>query len=206
MLSMSMPRDTTSVATRMGNFCWRKANITSSRSDWSRSLDMRPHLMPALRKARTTWPTVRLRDVKTMPLFTLRSFKTSTRTASFWWSNNAYAPCFTLAAGLLNASCTVTGSFSNSWAKFRMRSGMVAENSKVWRSFRQCDAMRMMSAWKPMSSMRSASSKMRTSSEDKSTYPSVRCESIRPGVTMTMSAPSVNAFFSWANSLPVPPP
>ena len=88
----------------------------------------------------------------------------------------------------------------------RMRSGMVAEKSKVCLSLRQWEAMRMMSWWNPMSNMRSASSKINTSSELRSTYPRVRWESMRPGVTMTISAPSVSAFFSWANSFPVPPP
>ena len=92
---------------------------------------MRPHLIPALRRALTTCPTVRFLDVNTMPLLTFRSFRTSTSTASFWWSNSMYTPCFTFAAGLLKASCTVTGSRNNSCARFLILSGMVAEKSRV---------------------------------------------------------------------------
>ena len=64
----------------------------------------------------------------------------------------------------------------------------------------------MMSSEKPMSSMRSASSRMKKLTFDKSTLPSERCEMRRPGVAMMTSAPRRMLFSSWSYRFPSFPP
>ncbi|CUQ61322.1 Uncharacterised protein [Segatella copri] len=59
----------------------------------------------------------------------------------------------------------------------------------VWQVFGSFDAMVLMSSEKPMSSMRSASSRMKKLTLLRSTLPREIWEMRRPGVAMTTSAP-----------------
>ena len=64
----------------------------------------------------------------------------------------------------------------------------------------------MMSSAKPMSSMRSASSRIRYSTCERSTSLFCRCEIMRPGVAITTSEPISMPFFWMSQPLPSPPP
>ena len=73
---------------------------------------------------------------------------------------------------------------------------MVAENMIVWQVAGNCFAIVMMSSANPMSSMRSASSRIKKLTFDKSTFPRDICEIKRPGVAITTSAPNARLFNS----------
>ncbi len=63
--------------------------------------------------------------------------------------------------------------------------GMVAENIKVWRCFGMCFTMRSICTPKPMSSIRSDSSRTRNSHLSSSRFPRSIWSLIRPGVPTT---------------------
>ena len=90
-------------------------------------------------------------------------------------------------------TCTKWGWCSISVAMRRISPGSVAEKSSVWRSGGSADRMRCTSGQKPMSIMRSASSRTSTCTRRRSTA-SCRMWSIRrPGVATTMSTPALSA-------------
>src|SRR6185369_6516447 len=70
----------------------------------------------------------------------------------------------------------------------------VAENSSVCRSPRQSETIFRTSWMKPMSSMRSASSRTRTETLWSRTCRWLQRSSRRPGVAIRMSTPAFNAF------------
>ncbi len=76
-------------------------------------------------------------------------------------------------------------------ASFRISPGIVAENSSVWRSGGSALTMRWTSGQKPMSIMRSASSRTSTCRRTKSVAPWRMWSISRPGVATTMSAPAL---------------
>ena len=75
----------------------------------------------------------------------------------------------------------------------RMRAGIVAEKSAVWRSRGVASRMASRSSAKPMSSISSASSRIRTSSWPSFSVPRLMWSSARPGVATTTWAPRSSA-------------
>ena len=84
--------------------------------------------------------------------------------------------------------------------------GIVAENIMVWCFSGNCFAICMMSSAKPISSIRSASSKIKKDTLDKSTYPKLKWLINLPGVAITTSAPNVRPLFSCSKRIPSLPP
>ena len=82
---------------------------------------------------------------------------------------------------------TLIGSRSMESARAAMSRGMVAENSSVWRFAGSVARM------KPMSSMRSASSRTSTSTAPSLACPCPMRSSKRPGVATRMSTPRASA-------------
>ena len=81
-------------------------------------------------------------------------------------------------------------------AIFWMAAGQVAENMAVWRPFSlslQKLIMYRTSSSKPISSMRSASSRTKNSTALKSQAPSLMRSLMRPGVATTQSTPFFSA-------------
>ena len=83
MLSMSIPRLTTSVATSTLTFRFRNRRMTSSRSFCSRSELIEPTLSPALDNERAMMLMLRLRLEKTMTDSRPRSLSRLTRSLGF---------------------------------------------------------------------------------------------------------------------------
>ena len=99
-------------------------------------------------------------------------------------------PCLISAAVVpCGATSTCTGSFMMPRASCSISSGMVAENSAVWRSRCVALAMRFTSWMKPMSSMRSASSSTSQRVSERLISPSRTRSVSRPGVATRMSTP-----------------
>ena len=93
-------------------------------------------------------------------------------------------------AGFDTAMLICWGSRMIDVASCSMRGGMVAEKRMVCRSFGMAAAMVRISSENPMSSIRSASSRMRCVVRLRSSVPRLRCVIRRPGVAITMSAPA----------------
>ena len=74
-------------------------------------------------------------------------------------------------AGAAGSTCTVTGVRRTSRASRRISSGMVAENSSVWRLAGTCLIIFLISGRNPMSNIQSASSKTSTSRCDRFIIP-----------------------------------
>ena len=91
-------------------------------------------------------------------------------------------------------------------ASSRIFGGSVAENMIVCRSLGMYETIFMMSSEKPMSSMRSASSRMRYSTCERSTPLFCKWAIMRPGVAITTSEPLSMPFFWMSQPLPSPPP
>ena len=83
-----------------------------------------------------------------------------------------------------------------------LASGLLLTVSSFGRYFTIC----IMSSANPISSMRSASSKMKKDTLERSTYPKLRWLIKRPGVAITTSAPKVSPFFSCSKRIPSFPP
>ena len=101
------------------------------------------------------------------------------------------------------AAGDLDGSVSNVAASSRISSEKVAENSRLWRCAGMRARMRRMSRMKPMSSIRSASSRTRISTERRSIVPCPAWSSSRPGVATTISGPARRAR-TWGSN-PTPP-
>ena len=90
-------------------------------------------------------------------------------------------------------TATVTGSISIWSARRAISGGMVAEKNSVCRSFGTSATIFRMSRMKPMSSMRSASSRTSTSTLSKRTARLLWRSSRRPGVATRTSTPLASA-------------
>ena len=92
-------------------------------------------------------------------------------------------------AGFARARVICNGSLRISDARRRISSGMVAEKSIVCLSLGNCLAMVMMSLKNPMSSILSASSRIKNDTFDRSMLPRLMWLIKRPGVATIISAP-----------------
>ena len=97
------------------------------------------------------------------------------------------------AAALRRPTWMNAGSRMMERAKPITSSGIVAENSSVWRVSGSADTMRRMSGQKPMSSIRSASSITSTSRPSNPTLPERMWSIRRPGVATTNVTPDSSA-------------
>ncbi len=84
---------------------------------------------------------------------------------------------------------TSFGCFIVDLANCSMFADIVAENKSVWRFVGSIASTRRIAGRNPMSSMRSASSRTRTSTLDKLTAPRSVRSSSRPGVAINTAAP-----------------
>ena len=92
---------------------------------------------------------------------------------------------------------TRTGSRTMVWASSSIFGAMVAEKNRVWRSAGIWDSTRLMSGMKPMSSIRSTSSRMKTSTSSRWMNPCCIRSSSRPGVATRISTPRFRALTWW---------
>ena len=184
-----MPRARMSVATIMSILRLLYWNMISSRSPCERSLCISPTLKPCFFSVCEISFTFVLRDAKRMTLSLLSLSKMLLMIPSFCPSWQMYACCVIPSAGFARASVICTGSVKMSRASLRISSGIVAEKSIVWRSLGSCLAIVMMSLQKPMSSIRSASSRMKNDTFDRSMLPRLMWLMSRPGVATIISAP-----------------
>ncbi|MNS84626.1 hypothetical protein D3C72_1184590 [compost metagenome] len=104
---------------------------------------------------------------------------------------------------LRRATSIMAGLFSKPSARALISSENVAENSRFWRFGGSTASTFLMSRMKPMSSMRSASSRIRISTFDRSTVPWPMWSSKRPGVATRMSTPCLSCLI--CGLMPTPP-
>ncbi|MCA9553176.1 MAG: GAF domain-containing protein, partial [Myxococcales bacterium] len=97
----------------------------------------------------------------------------------------------TVVAG--GVTSTRTGSCSSRWARATMSSGMVALNRSDCRFFGRASMILRTSRMKPMSSMRSASSRTKISTRERSACPWPMRSRRRPGVATRISTPRRSA-------------
>mmetsp|Transcript_105581 Transcript_105581/g.315368 ORF Transcript_105581/g.315368 Transcript_105581/m.315368 type:complete len:211 (+) Transcript_105581:372-1004(+) len=184
----SRPRAATSVATRILDWPDLKAPRAMSRSRWSLSPWMASHFTPMRSRLRWSWSHMRLVFVKmiTWPSALRRQFTswlsfsrtllqtmTSCSMSALAWSSSALP------------ILTSTGSRKKSWAILRTSFGQVAVNIIVclrvgmWpMTFRICGS-------KPMSSIRSASSRTRKRTSPRLIIRPSRKSFRRPGVPVS---------------------
>mmetsp|Transcript_29678 Transcript_29678/g.95679 ORF Transcript_29678/g.95679 Transcript_29678/m.95679 type:complete len:208 (+) Transcript_29678:345-968(+) len=200
---MSRPLAATSVATRAGVRPLLKASKLEVRAVWVMSPWMATQGQPLPFKKRSRRAHSRLYKAKTMTLFRRKVAsvgncfsRTRMSSSSLRRSSTTLTTCDTLlfaAKASLVSPCrrvfplllTKTKSaFKNSSAATRTSDGHVAENMAVCLlSFLEhCPAMSRTAWTKPMSSMRSASSRHKNSTADKSKAKSSK----RPGVATSM--------------------
>ena len=186
----SMPRASTSVATRMDVLPRRK--FSSARRRWPCDLSewMDSARYPA-RRSSSAHSSVR-NFVRANTMTRSDPFSSSTARKSSGLSKflMGIMNCSTvLAVSPLRAISTMAGSFRSEPRFFSMERSMVAENRSVWRSAGVASTMVVTAGKKPMSSMRSASSSTSTSMRPRSTTSRSMRSFRRPGVAMSTSVP-----------------
>mmetsp|Transcript_80097 Transcript_80097/g.206121 ORF Transcript_80097/g.206121 Transcript_80097/m.206121 type:complete len:215 (-) Transcript_80097:1004-1648(-) len=194
---MSSPRAATSVAAMSATLPLRKLSRASSRWRWSLSPWMATTLVPSRLKSRSSWSHMRLVPQKMsprrsggLPTRCSRSAAVSRLILSF----PTICTICVMSAFALSSSrlpiCTWYGRFRKSSASFRTSFGHVAVKKSVWRWLGTSRKILRICGSKPMSSIRSASS--RTSlqiSESRTCRPS-RKSFRRPGVAMRQWHPA----------------
>ena len=137
--------------------------------------------------------------VKTMALPGLSLVRIHLSRASLWaWSSEAMT-CWVMAgvSSRTVLSCNRRGvRWTSSTTRRSAALPLVAENNSVCRAGGQALASFMTSSVKPMSSMRSASSRTSTWMSDRIRLPAARCSRARPGVAMMMSG-FLRIFADW---------
>ena len=163
MVSISIPRLNISVATSIGIRPLVKLISTFSLCDCTRSLCISSTVKPFCFSIR----------VKTFTFcFLLQKMRTLLKgvlvnkyftNGSFCSSYTTKALCTIFSGGREIAILISTGSIRICWANFRILGGMVAENNKVCLLEGNCVIILLISSWKPISSIRSASSSTKNS-------------------------------------------
>ena len=188
---MSRPRAAMSVATRMATRPSLKSESAFTRWDWLRLPWMAAASMPSLRSCSASRFAPCFVRVKTRACLT-RPRATSSRSRSRLRSRSTGMTSWSMSSVVVlrGVTWTCAGLVSRPSASWLMSSEKVAENSRFWRFGGSTARILRMSRMKPMSSMRSASSRTRTSTLDRLIVPWPRWSSRRPGVATTISGPA----------------
>ena len=161
----SMPREAMSVATSTRTSPRRKPS--SARVRWPCVLSewIAAQATPVRESFFTTRSAPWRIFVKTMTLFHSGCCsRRCARSASFWlFATNITFWLIFSTVGVSGEIVTDAGSWTSSPASLRTGGGIVAEKKSDWRDFGSFEIMRLMSGRKPMSSMRSASSRTKHS-------------------------------------------
>ena len=194
----SMPRASTSVATRMDVLPRRKLSSARRRAPWLLSEWIDSARKPASHSASAQSSVRFFVRANTMTRSEPFSRSTASKSSGLLKFLMGIMNCSTvLAVSPLRAISTMAGSFSSEPRFFWMDWSMVAENSSVWRHSGVASTMVVTSGRKPMSSMRSASSSTSTSTQDRFTTPRFMRSFRRPGVAMSTSVPPRSSLIWW---------
>ena len=111
-----------------------------------------------------------------------------------------------VSAGFEIATFTLAGSFKILCASFTILGGIVAENKRVCLFVGSLSTIRMMSWLKPMSSILSASSRIKYSTPERSKLEIDRKDNNLPGVAIITSVPFLRDSDCVVQLFPSPPP
>mmetsp|Transcript_1556 Transcript_1556/g.3626 ORF Transcript_1556/g.3626 Transcript_1556/m.3626 type:complete len:218 (-) Transcript_1556:699-1352(-) len=207
---MSRPRAATSVATRIEQEPVLNCCSTQSRSPCCLSPWMARAGHPSWRMLLVRTSQLRFVSQKMMifdpSLSTICSMILASR-RGFSESSHTSTCCLTVLTALrvLLPTCVRTVSFCRKSRAMPSTSlGHVAVKKSVWRSGRICPTIFRICGSNPMSSMRSASSRVRNLISARRTLPRSMKSTRRPGAATTMSAPCSTAR-SWSRMFSPPP-
>ena len=200
MPATSMPRAATSVATSTPMRPWRRRSRVRLRWVWCMSPCSAAAEMPFSCSDSDNSSALRLVAVNTTAWFIPSSPSRAWSRRPLWPRSSAYMR----RCSIWPRSCCATSISMRCGLRVRRDARLpttpssVAENSKVWRLAGVAATMASMSSAKPMSSMRSASSRISTSTSDSLILRRLRWSSRRPGVATTTSHWRCNCLI-WAN-------
>mmetsp|Transcript_63417 Transcript_63417/g.138100 ORF Transcript_63417/g.138100 Transcript_63417/m.138100 type:complete len:208 (+) Transcript_63417:348-971(+) len=202
----SRPRDATSVATRMGDFPSLNSFNTQSRSSCFLSPWMQRAGQPSRRISRVSWSPPRFVSQKIKifePSITFSSRRLRRPRLSASCTTSTYCRMVCAVRRSNDPTLMCTGASRQMSRASRCTSlGHVALHINVCRSGRTCDVIFRTCGSKPMSSIRSASSRTRYVTRLRLVSPDSRKSISRPGVAMTISTPSRRSRCCWYFGVP----
>ena len=201
---MSRPRAAMSVATRTRSSPDLNFRRLSCRAVWDLLPWMAAAVTPLRVRSLATLSAPCLVRVKTRALLTFSCCRiSSSRSVLFFRSTRQTSWRITSTGVEMGAAATFTGSWSSVSTRSKISGGRVAEKNMVC-FFSGRSLMTLRTSWiKPISSIRSASSRTKISTCDRSRSPCPAKSNRRPGVAVRISTPRLS-FSTWG-AWPTPP-